>query len=136
MYGLKFLNTLGATALKCPLSALQLTSSFQKASSTQMSVPKAEEVPCDAVHAAAAETVHPGLGGDVQGGPPRSAPAEPPAGPVYAASGANDESPGKDDPTSQHLFSTTSKALKFCSYCFFLLVLLLLRSKKMLLILA
>lgn len=82
-----------------------------------MPVPEAEEDPRDAVHAAAAEEVHPGLGGDVQGGPPRSAPAEPPAGPVYAASGAHDEPPGKDDPTFQHLISTTSKALKFCSYC-------------------
>lgn len=92
-----------------------------------MSVSEAEEGACDAGHAAAAEEVHSGLGGDVQGGPPRGAPAEPPAGPVYAAAGADDEPPGKDDTTFQHLISTTSKALKFCSYCFFFLPL---RGKK------
>lgn len=101
------------------LSALQLTTGFQKASNQQVPVPEAEEVPCDAVNAAAAKEVHSGLGGDVQGGPPCSTPAEPPAGPVYAASGADDEPPGKDDPTFQHLISTTSKALKFCITVYF-----------------
>lgn len=105
----------------------QLTTSIQKASSQQVPVPEAEEVTCDAVHAAAAKEIHSGLGRGVQGGPPRGASAESPAGPVYAAPGTDDEPLGKDDPTFLH-HSTTSKALKFCSHSLFFL--LLSRSKK------
>lgn len=84
-----------------------------------MPVPEAEEGACDAGNAGAAEEVHSGLGGDVQRGPPCGAPAKPPAGPVYAAAGADDEPPGKDDTTFLHNISSTTKALKLCSYWIF-----------------
>lgn len=92
-------KTQSLPALNGPLSLLQLPSYLsQEKACQQTSVHEEEEAAGDAGHAAATEEVEPSHRGNVQGGPPGHAPTEPPSGPVSAAAGAYDESPGKDDP--------------------------------------
>lgn len=84
------------------VSAPQLSPHLhQEEACQEVPVPEEEEAAGDAGHAEAAEEVHAGHRGDVQGGPPVPAPTEPPPGPVSAAAGEDDEPPGEDDSSSR-----------------------------------
>lgn len=88
-------------ALKGLSSALQLSSYIsQEKTCQQAPVHQEKETADDAGHATATEEIKSGHRGDMQGGPPSTAPAEPPAGPVSTAAGTYDEPPGEDDPAS------------------------------------
>lgn len=84
------------------LSAPQLPPGLSQEETCQkVPVPEEEEAAGHAGHAPAAQEVQPGDRGDVQGAPPIHAPTEPPAGPVSAAAGEDDEPPGENDTAPQ-----------------------------------
>lgn len=98
-------------AVKPSASVPQLPARLvQEAARQEVPVPEEEEAADDGRLAEAAEEVDPGHGGDVQGGAPVLAPAEPPPGPVSATAGEDDEPPGEDDSASRrHVSGLESK---------------------------